>query len=697
MRVAPYRPGFLLVFAFLISFSVNAQTWRQVGPQGGDVQSLAAVPGSARTLFLGTSDGHVFGSRDAGEHWELLGRIGEHHDDVIMSMVVDQRSPNTLYATSWTLSSHGGGVYRSTDAGHNWQLIGLEGLVVRAIAQAPSNPDILVAGATDGVYRSEDSGKHWARISPEKRVDLRNFDSIAIDPHDPNIIYAGTYHLPWKTADGGKNWTPVHQGMVDDSDVMSITIDQNNAAHVFASACSGIYHSPDGGANWTKFKGIPKDSRRTVHILQDPKRPMTVYAATTEGLWKTSDDGATWRLVTPVSWSILSMVIDPENSDRLILGTERLGIQVSDNGGQTYRASNQGFSHRRIVDAAVDPQHPERALVVLTSNFEPLLETNDSGRTWTPLAAGLKSGPPRHIFASPDGWFAAPGPGGLLRYNASKSSWVSVNQVAEKAAPAQTRRAATLKKVSAQGAKKSASKAPANSANLAATKSTVPFHAKVNDMAFGHDAWYAATEDGLMVSRDRGLNWSTVSLAHAQPPAANTSAVSTNSIRAVRTGNGDAYVWALTSRQLEVSGDSGKTWISRTLPFEPRGSLHLHPTDQNTVVVASDHGVFVSRDTGESWHQASLSELSIDDLASVRSAVVVSTAKGTLFLSRDAGKTWGNMAGPSSDSTISALRSREAGNQLVAASATEGLFVLDMGSTSSASADSMPSPPAAKQ
>jgi len=697
MRVAHYRPGLLVVFALLLPFSVNSQTWRQIGPPGGDVQSLAAVHGNARTLFLGTSDGHVFGSRDAGEHWELLGRIGEHHDDVIMSMLVDQRSANTVYATSWTLSSHGGGVYRSGDAGHTWQLIGLEGLVVRAIAQAPSNPDLLIAGATDGVYRSEDSGKHWARISPEKHEDLRNFDSIAIDPDDPNIIYAGTYHLPWKTIDGGKNWSPVHQGMVDDSDVMSITIDQNNASHVFASACSGIYHSPDGGANWTKFKGIPKDSRRTVHILQDPKRPATVYAATTEGLWKTSDDGATWRLITPVSWSILSMVIDPENSDRLILGTERLGIQVSDNGGQTYRASNQGFSHRRIVDAAVDPQHPERALVVLTSNFEPLLETNDAGRNWTPLATGLKSGPPRHIFASPDGWFAAPGPGGLLRYDASKSSWVPVNQVSEKTVPTQTRRAASVKKVSAASAKNSASKAPASSAASAATKSTVPFHAKVNDMAFGHDAWYAATEDGLMVSRDRGLNWSTVSLAHSQQPAAVGSGVSTTSIRAVRTGNGDSHVWALTSRQLEASGDGGKTWISRTLPFEPRGSLHLHPTDENTVVLASDHGVFVSRDTGESWHQANLSELLIDDLAPVRNAVVVSTAKGTLFLSRDAGKTWGHMTGPTADSAISALRSREAGNQLVAASATEGLFVLDMASASSASADPILASPAAQQ
>ncbi len=664
-----------------------------MGPPGGDVQSLAAVPGNARSLFLGTSDGHVFGSRDAGEHWELLGRIGEHHDDVIMSMIVDARSASTLYATSWTLSSRGGGVYRSTDAGHTWQLIGLEGLVVRAIAEAPSRPDTLVAGATDGVYRSEDSGKHWVRISPEKHDDLRNFDSIAIDPSDANIIYAGTYHLPWKTLDGGKNWAPVHQGMVDDSDVMSITIDQNNAAHVFASACSGIYQSADGGTNWTKFKGIPKDSRRTVHILQDPKRPATVYAATTEGLWKTSDAGANWRLVTPVTWSILSMVIDPENSDRLILGTERLGVQLSDDGGQTYRASNQGFSHRRIVDAAVDPQHPERALVVLTSNFEPLLETNDSGRSWTPLATGLKSGPPRHIFASPDGWFAAPGPGGLLRYDASKGSWVSVSQITEKASPAKSASAASVKKAST---KSSASKSSNKTAAPATVRTAIPFHAKVNDMAFGADAWYAASEDGLLVSRDRGLNWSTVPLAPVQQPSTGVSSASLTSIRAVRTGNGNAYIWALTSRQLEVSGDGGKTWIARSLPFEPRGSLHLQPSDEKTVVLASDHGLFVTRDTGESWLQANLSELSIDDLAPVRNAVVASTAQGSLFLSRDNGKTWGHMDGPNAEGTLSALRSRSAENQLVVASSTEGLFVLDVGAASSASADAATASPAAK-
>ena len=69
----------------------------------------------------------------------------------------------------------------------------------------------------------------------------------------------------------------------------------------------------------------------------------------------------------------------------------------------------------------------------------------------------------------------------------------------------------------------------------------------------------------------------------------------------------------------------------------------------------------------------------IDDLAPVRSAIVVASANGALFVSRDTGKSWTHMDGPGAQGALSALRSRDAGNQLVAASATEGLFVLDMG------------------
>jgi photosystem II stability/assembly factor-like uncharacterized protein len=278
-----------------------------------------------------------------------------------------------------------------------------------------------------------------------------------------------------------------------------------------------------------------------------------------------------------------------------------------------------------------------------------------------------------------------------MRYDKLKASWVAVDQVIEKAAPWQPREIATAMKTLAGGPK-----SPAKSATSAAVKLTVPFRARVNEMAFSPDAWYAAAEEGLFVSRDRGRSWSALPFAPGQATAAGAVA-NASPIRAIRVGNSNSYVWALTQRELEISGDGGKTWIARTLPVEPRGGLHFYTADESTIVLASDRGVFISRDAGDSWRQANLSELAVDDMASVKSAIVVSTAKGALFVSRDAGKTWGHLEGPSGDSSLSALRSRESGNQLVAASATEGLFVLDMGSASSASADSVETPLAPKK
>jgi photosystem II stability/assembly factor-like uncharacterized protein len=290
--------------------------------------SFAADPRDAGRLYLGTSDGHVFTSSDEGAHWQLLSRIGVGQDDVITHIVVDSRDSKRLFASTWTLYTGGGGVYRSSDSGRTWQIVGLGHETVRALAQSPTHPKTWLAGSLTGVYRTSDEGANWERITPAKHDDLKNFDSVAFNPHDDNIMYAGTYHLPWKTSDGGKNWAPIAKGMIDDSDVMSIIVDPANPENVHATACSGIYHSTNAAQQWTKYKGIPFVFRRTQLIRQDPQHPETLYAGTTSGLWKTTSEAGQWKRVTPVDWVVNDIVIDAKNPQRVIIGTEREGVQV---------------------------------------------------------------------------------------------------------------------------------------------------------------------------------------------------------------------------------------------------------------------------------------------------------------------------------------------------------------------------------
>ncbi len=77
----------------------------------------------------------------------------------------------------------------------------------------------------------------------------------------------------------------------------------------------------------------------------------TVYAATTEGLWITANAGTIWRRLTPPDWVINAVVALP---GRIVIGTEKLGVLISDDGGAHFRASNAGFYHREIVALALD-------------------------------------------------------------------------------------------------------------------------------------------------------------------------------------------------------------------------------------------------------------------------------------------------------------------------------------------------------
>jgi photosystem II stability/assembly factor-like uncharacterized protein len=653
----------LATMAFATAGTTPAQTWRQVGPPGGTVITLEADPHDLKKIYLGTSDGHVFSSVDEGAHWQLLSRIGTGQDDVVTHILVDSRDSNRLYASTWTLYSGGGGVYRSDDAGHTWNIIGLPKETVRALAQSPTHPDVFLAGSLTGVYRSLDSGTSWTRITPEHHDDLRNFDSVAFDPHSDDIIYAGTYHLPWKTSNGGKDWFPIKTGMIDDSDVMTIIVDPNNPDNVHATACSGIYHSVNGAQTWTKYQGIPFAFRRTQLIRQDPRNPQVLYAGTTSGLWKTTNE-KDFKRITPGDWVINAIIIDPKNPDRLILGTEREGVQISENGGATFTSSNVGFHHQHILDVAMDKDNAARALVVLTFDSDAFLVTKDGGTSWAPLGPGLKRTDLRHVYAAPTGWWASLTTGGWMKYDETTNKWVKAGlyvpePVATPAAASAAAKSKTGTKTAARPAPKAKTPVPQLTAFL------------VNDMAFGSDAWYAATAGGVLVSKDAGKTWKSVAKDEFVKQPAQSLEISADS----------AQVWAVSQKNLLYTADNGATWSAKELSFAAAGNLKLHRLDDANLYLTSNMGLYASHDAGRSWNRADVRELQFQDVAGNGNAMVLSLQKHGLLVSFDSGKSWQRLNDPLADSYFPVVRLRRNGG-LVAASATEGLLTLEPGARS---------------
>ena len=633
-----------------------AQTWRQVGPPGGTVISLAADPQNAQKLYLGTSDGHVFTSGDEGSHWRLLSRIGTGQDDVITHIVVDSRDSNRLFASTWTLYSGGGGVYRSDDAGRSWRLIGLAKETVRALAQSPSNPKIFAAGSLTGVYRSTDEGKTWERITPEHHEDLRNFDSVAFDPRDANIIYAGTYHLPWKTADGGKHWTSIKAGMIDDSDVMSIIVDAADPSNVHATACSGIYRSVDSGSTWKRYGGIPFVYRRTQLIRQDPRHPDTLYAGTTSGLWKTTNEGSEWKRLTPLDWVVNAIVIDPKNSDRVIIGTQREGVQISENGGATFTAANSGFNHQHILDVATDREHPERTLVVLTFDENAFLATKDGGASWSTLGPGLKRTEVRHVYAAPTGWWASLNKGGFAKYEDAQHKWIKAGLLeGAAAAPART----------SPKARKASARQPAASAG----GKLMPY--QVNDLAFAGANWFAATSGGLLVSHDKGATWR---VAGSEPLLQQAS-------QSLEGSSDGSQIWAVSGRNLLYSSNGGAHWEARDIPFAAAGNLRIYHVNDANLFITSNMGLYLSRDSGRTWNREQVQDLQFQAVAGSGKALLVSLQRRGLLASFDEGKSWQRINDPLADEFFPVLQAQNSG-AVVAASSTEGIFALEPGARS---------------
>jgi hypothetical protein len=171
----------------------------------------------------------------------------------------------------------------------------------------------------------------------------------------------------------------------------------------------------------------------------------------------------------------------------------------------------------------------------------------------------------RTLFPGPNGSWGAPATGGLFRVDESSGAWVPALQVIE------TTEAVEVALPAAKPARakiawhtRVSQETRTRAASVTLWKKSA-VTAVVYDMAFGQDAWYAATENGILVSRDRGTSW-------IQAPAGDSGI---GAVRAIDASSTDASAWALSGDALLTSHDGGRTWTVSPLPFEVLGTAEL--------------------------------------------------------------------------------------------------------------------------
>jgi photosystem II stability/assembly factor-like uncharacterized protein len=662
MKCAALKPLMLLLLASICAFGSGARQWSVLGPDGGDVRSLAYDPHNPDRVFLGTSTGVIFVSDDGGHNWSRFAKLGAGDDYVLDHMAFDPQNSKNIFVSAWSVQDQNAGdIFRTRNGGKDWEALpGMHGKSVRAMAVSASDNKVIVAGALDGVYRSNDGGNNWQRISSNDGV-VKNIESIAVDPKDPNIVYAGTWHLAWKTSDGGANWQHINKGMIDDSDVFSIIVSSANPSEVFASACSGIYKSVSGGDQFEKIKGIPFTARRTRVLKQDPSNPAIVYAGTTEGLWKSVDEGKNWKRVGIPEVVVNDVIVDPRNSQRVLLATDRSGVLASDDSATTFTASNHGYSHRYVSAILADTKEANTLYIGLVNDreFGGVFFTRDGGQNWLQKSSGLDG---RDVFTlkqSHNGTLVAGTNKGLFELVSGSSSWHPINNVVLEKSVSRT---VTLK----SGKKKTVT-------SIASTHTLLD--GRVSDTDLGSSRWFAATSAGLFTSKDQGKVWV------GGPVTGEKDFVSVQAQ--------DGLVVAATRSTVLVSEDEGKIWQPARLASYAINirSVTLAPDGQ--IFVATREGAFHSADSGKSWNHvvAGLPDKDITSVAydgSHKRLLATSGQTGVVFESADGGKTW--QRGP--DSGFPLRRISVVHGRYVAATPFDGVVAQPENDSQSANAGS---------
>ena len=211
-------------------------------------------------------------------------------------------------------------------------------------------------------------------------------------PVNPDRLYA-SQSMGWfgqviqRSDDGGKNWAPVGNEFT--------------------------YKGDPGTHQWYDGTQHPWEFNRVWHLEPSPHDAETVYAGVEDAaLFKSTDGGQSWRELPGLRevkghlWQpgaggmcLHTILLDPNNADRLVVAISAAGAFRSDDGGTSWRAINKGLNSGEIPDSDAEvghcvhnlAMHPSQPDVLFMQKHWDVMRSDNAGDEWHEVSGNLPS------------------------------------------------------------------------------------------------------------------------------------------------------------------------------------------------------------------------------------------------------------------------------------------------------------------
>lgn len=587
--------------------------WNCIGPDniGGRVKSIVYNPINTNIVYIAAASGGIWKTTNSGESWKPI--FDDENAIAFGSIAIDYQNPNILYAGTGEavmgtdIIYLGAGIYKSTNAGESWFLLGLSDAgAFSKVWVARNNSNLLYAGvvnSSQGFYKSTDAGISWKKTFDYSVSDVsyneNNEAEVYIGVNGEGIYYSSNY---------GETWVKKSYGLNTGIGRVSVQLAQSNTNILYSlmeiNEIGFIYKSTDYGNNWFNiYQGnssfFNEQGVYNNFIAVNPKNSDIVIAGGID-MFITTNGGTDWQNVTK-SYSGGSVHMDqhhaaynPLNTQEIIAGNDG-GVYISDNGGFDWKNISSGLQITQFYSLAIDTS--KQSVNYGGTQDNGMLCSSDG--KWSQIVSGdgfrviVDSEYPNMIFAE---YYY----GLIWKYditNNTKSmitNGINLNENSEWNSPL------VQQNNNLYTARQSIYKSTNKGINWISISPQYKGAFSALDVSQSDDnVIYAGTEFGqLIVSTNAGSSWIDVSnngLVNRYVTDITISKNNPSKAYITFSGYNSAHIFKTTNY--------GASWysISNNLPDIPCNAIIIHPEKDNVLFVATDIGVFASYNDGDSW------------------------------------------------------------------------------------------------